>query len=209
MLLWHGPASVRNLLSRSNWLRGRSILGSWILARVINHAMTCLGRRRFDRFCHRVRQRCWMVGASSGRLDHIILDVMISVAVGVNVNIGEQRAFRLASRIDNHCRCSYLSRTMEFLLTNGRRRTPNQPGNWSEWRHVIRAIPLWRILPAILLILLLGITLYLRGEGVTPWPLSMLFILVLRTCVTFLLLKSQPCSIIVGFRCGTYVLSMM
>ena len=70
-----------------------------------------------------------MVGASSGRLDHIILDVMISVAVGVNVNIGEQRAFRLASRIDNHCRCSYLSRTMEFLLTNGRRRTPNQPGN--------------------------------------------------------------------------------
>ena len=65
MLLRHGPASDRNLFSRLHWPRGRSIPGSWMVGSLINDLFGT------STICHRVRQRCWMVGASSGRLDHI------------------------------------------------------------------------------------------------------------------------------------------
>ena len=67
MLLRHGPASVRNLFSRLHWQRGRSIPGSWMVGPLIKDLF---GTSTVS-FCHRVRQRCWMVRASSGRLDFI------------------------------------------------------------------------------------------------------------------------------------------
>ena len=65
MLLRHGPASDRNRFSGLHWPRGRSIPGSWMVGSLINELFGT------STICHRVRQRCWMVGASSGRLDHI------------------------------------------------------------------------------------------------------------------------------------------
>ena len=53
-------------------------------------------------FCQCVRQRSWMVRASSGRLDHIGRQSWS----GVIVNIGEQREFGLASCPENHFTCS-------------------------------------------------------------------------------------------------------
>ena len=67
MPLRHCPASVRNLFSRLHWSRDRSILRSWMVGSLIND----LFGTSTIWFCHRVRQRCWMVSASSGRLDHI------------------------------------------------------------------------------------------------------------------------------------------
>ena len=63
MLLPHGPASDRNLFSRLHWPQGRSIPGrvinQWLIWDINNFILPC------------VHQRCWMVCASSGRLDHI------------------------------------------------------------------------------------------------------------------------------------------
>ena len=67
MLLRHCPVCVRNLFSRLHWPRGRSIPGSWMVGSLINY----LFGTSTIWFCHRVRQRCWMVGALSGRLEHI------------------------------------------------------------------------------------------------------------------------------------------
>ena len=58
MLLRHGPASVRNLFNRFHWPWGRSVPHRWMVG-------------SFIWFCHRARQRCRTVVASSGRLDHI------------------------------------------------------------------------------------------------------------------------------------------
>ena len=58
MLLRHGPASVRNLFNRFHWPWGMSVPHRWMVGSLIL-------------FCHRARQRCRMVVASSGRLDHI------------------------------------------------------------------------------------------------------------------------------------------
>ena len=90
MLLRNGPASVRNLFSRLHWPLGRSIPGSWMVGSLVKD----LFGTSTVWFCHRVRQRSWMVRASSGRLDHYRTSRRWS---GVKVNIGEQREFSLAS----------------------------------------------------------------------------------------------------------------
>ena len=72
----HGPASVRNLFSRLLWPRSRYIPGSWMVGSLIKD----LFGTSTVWFYHRVRQRSWMVRASSGR--ETISDVSISVVVG-------------------------------------------------------------------------------------------------------------------------------
>ena len=65
MLLRHAPASDRNMFSRLHWPRARSIPGSWMVGLLINDLFGT------STIFHRVRQSGWMVGDSSGRLDHI------------------------------------------------------------------------------------------------------------------------------------------
>ena len=98
------PASVRNLFSRLDWPRGKSIPGGWMLGSLNNElfgtsTVWC---------CHFVYQRYWMARISSGRLDHNRTSRFQSL-LGVKFNtgcIGEQREFRLASCPENHFRCS-------------------------------------------------------------------------------------------------------
>ena len=52
-------------------VRGASCVVVVVVCSVVGSLINYVFGTSTISFCHRVRQSCWMVGASSGRLDHI------------------------------------------------------------------------------------------------------------------------------------------